>query len=106
MYRLSLTKLQISGCFSCFGLPSVSEKNTVMRLKSRYYYNELKQIGLILAAAILVGLVYNYGAAITGAVWNNTGMLCTLFLMVSVVLGQVIRLFYQTMMIKYTGKGK
>lgn len=74
------------------------------RLKSNYFYAEIRQLSR-LAAFIAVGwAVYAYGNKLADAALSNTGMTCIAFLFMAIVLGQVIRLYYRIMVIKYAEK--
>jgi len=74
------------------------------KLKNNYFYNEIKQISRLLGIVALVWAFYTYGSRLAGAALSGTGITYITFLLVAVVLGQVIRLYYRIMVIKYTEK--
>lgn len=74
------------------------------KLKSNYFYPEIKQISRLITVAAVAWALYAYGNTLANTVFTNTGMTCIAFLLLSIVLGQVIRLYYRIMMIKYAEK--
>lgn len=74
------------------------------KLKSNYFYHEIKQISQLLGVVALAWVLYAYGSKLAGVAFSNTGITYITFLLVAVVLGQVIRLYYRIMVIKYAEK--
>lgn len=74
------------------------------RLKSNYFYAEIRQLSRLAAFIAVVWAIYAYGSKLADAVLSNTGMICIAFLFMAIVLGQVIRLYYRIMVIKYAEK--
>ncbi|BAV07085.1 hypothetical protein SAMN05421788_102284 [Filimonas lacunae] len=74
------------------------------KLKKNFYYTEIKQIGLLVAIAAFAWAAYAYGTSVAHVAFSNTGMTYIFFLLLAIVLGQVIRLYYRIMMIKYAEK--
>lgn len=74
------------------------------RLKSNYFYHEIKQVSRVIAIAVLAWALYTYGSNLAKVALSNTGMTYITFLLVAIVLGQVIRLYYRIMVIKYAEK--
>ncbi|GGH63608.1 hypothetical protein HNQ91_002487 [Filimonas zeae] len=74
------------------------------KLKRNYYYAEIKQVSMLTAVALVAWVLYAYGTDLAHAALTNTGMTYITFLLVAIVLGQVIRLYYRIMVIKYAEK--
>lgn len=74
------------------------------KLKGNYYYHEIKQISQLLSVVAVAWALYTYGSSLAGAALSKTGITWITFLLVAVVLGQVIRLYYRIMVIKYAEK--
>lgn len=74
------------------------------KLKSNYFYPEIKQVSRIISTVVAAWALYTYGSWLLGLAVSPTGMTYIAFFMVAIVLGQVIRLYYRIMVIKYSEK--
>jgi hypothetical protein len=64
----------------------------------------LKEISLAVAGILAVWAAYVYGTSVLHFLFTKTGLISLTFLMASIVLGMVIKIYYRIMVIKYYEK--
>ncbi len=74
------------------------------RLRHWYYYQALKELSALGFIGGLIWLFYNYGKSILHFVLSNTGLIYLSFLLVAIVLGIAIKMYYRVIVIKYHEK--
>jgi hypothetical protein len=74
------------------------------RLQRWYYYQELKELGGVAAIGGIIWLLYNYGKSILNFTLSDTGLIYLSFLLVAIVLGVAIKMYYRVIVIKYHEK--
>ncbi len=74
------------------------------KLKTWYYYQELKEVSFAAAAVAVVWFFYHYGKAILRWVMTPEGMIWSAFFMASIVVAIAIKIYYRIMVIKYHEK--
>jgi len=74
------------------------------RLKGWYYFQEFKELSLLGALAFAFWFIYNYGRGIANWSLTETGFIYIIFLLVSTILGLLIKMYYRMMVIKYHEK--
>ena len=74
------------------------------RIKNWYYYQELKELGTLAIIGGIIWLLYNYGKSIANFLLSDTGLIYLSFLLVAIVLGVTIKMYYRVIVIKYHEK--
>jgi len=74
------------------------------KLQGWYYYQELKELSSLAFIGGVIWLFYNYGKDILNFLSSNTGLIYLSFLLVAIVLGIAIKMYYRVIVIKYYEK--
>ena len=74
------------------------------RLQRWYYYQELKELSFV--ALIISGalFLYNYGTMTVKFIFTEKGLIYSTFILASVVIAFVIKIYYRIVVIKYYEK--
>ena len=73
----------------------------ITKMKKWYYFQELKEISFLCGILLTVWGIYGYGKATIGFIVTPTGIILLSFLMLSIVLALVIKIYYRMIVIKY-----
>ncbi|MBL0182147.1 MAG: hypothetical protein IPP96_07585 [Chitinophagaceae bacterium] len=74
------------------------------KLKTWYYYQELKEISFASALITAVWFLYNSGEEIFRWMLTETGRMYVVFFMAGIVISITIKIYYRVMVIKYHEK--
>ena len=73
-------------------------------LKRWRYYQVLKELSAVGSLVFILGFLKTYGKSIGHWAVSETGLIYTVFLLASIVLGLTLKMFYRMMVIKYHEK--
>lgn len=74
------------------------------KLKTWYYYQELKEISFTSAAIAAVWFFYNFGKEIFRWMLTENGRMYVVFFMAGTVISIAIKIYYRVVVIKYHEK--
>lgn len=73
-------------------------------LKRWRYYQVLKELSSMFFLVFILWVIKTYGQSIGHWAVSETGLIYTVFLLASIVLGLALKMFYRMMVIKYQEK--
>jgi len=74
------------------------------KLKTWYYYQELKEMSFAAVVIAVVWFFYNFGEEIFRWMLTETGRMYLVFFMAGIVISITIKIYYRVMVIKYHEK--
>lgn len=74
------------------------------KLQRWYCYQEFKELSSVALIGTSIWLFYKFGKSILQFVLSNTGLIYLSFLIVAIVLGIAIKMYYRVIVIKYHEK--